>query len=110
MLKRLLRRRPKWVIEGKKNMQKARKTRRDAIKKGDIRDKALYLIEHYCTPLGFDCLDAREMSKEDLVKAVDRIYTYTHGACTLHMCYHVHDDFRKEIEDDYKKLIKHHGG
>ena len=89
----------------KLKITKARKKKVDAIEGGDLRDKALYIIEHNCTPLAFDCVEASEMSKEQLIKAVDKIYMWAHGACTIHSCYDVHEEWRKNVEDEYEKTV-----
>jgi hypothetical protein len=95
------------VAETKAKLEANRSKMLDAIKTATIQQKALVLLDDTCTAIYYDCIEASEMTREQMIEALDKVYEYAHGANELNMCFEAHDDWRKRIEDDFKWFVEH---
>ena len=77
----------------KKVLQKINKQNQEVWKSQDIREMALNAIETLCIQVE-DGMKAKE--------ALDKIYRFAHCACN-HTCKDVHEDWRKELIEFYRK-------
>jgi hypothetical protein len=90
----------------KKQFAEMRKKKIAAIKTASFEEKAVYLIEHLLP----EDEEFKPLSVEDAAEHFRKIFHYVHGACKWHICYDVHDDWRKEIAEDFAKAVKRKGG
>lgn len=68
--------------------------------------KALVLLDDVCGPLYYGAELPTELTDEQKNEIINRVYIYAHGADTTNTCYHVHTDYRKQIDRDYALHVK----
>ncbi len=61
----------------------------------DLKDKALEYIDKLC--LLYENSNKKDL--DNVQKIIDKIYRFAHCTLETHCCYHVHSDWRKELEE-----------
>lgn len=82
----------KWLIAG--------------IKTFSLQQKALALLDDVCSTLNYGCELPSELNDQQKDEIINRVYIYAHGADKTNLCFYVHANYRKRIEQDYAKHVR----